>query len=156
MSVRDNLKKALHRAILKAYQNGKASSTVDKIVSDIEDPDYIAEVPQHEIPAPSQNVLHKDITLSEIHQKKQANAMASLGQPPKMPSQKMSVATAASSSESASSPKGMRPLKSFMQKKEGKRSSIYKSNSDVSLNSKALGKAQVRLQKKVSKSEDNT
>lgn len=127
MNLKESLKKSLHKAIFKAYQNGRASKTVDKIVADIEDPNDVAQVPSHELPAPSQNVLHKDITLSEIHQKKQANAMAKLGQPPKAPKMssglKTSVMAGGSGGGSGMKPKGIRPLKTFMQKKEGKRNS---------------------------------
>lgn len=125
MNLRESLKKSLHKAILKAYQNGRASRTVDKIVADIEDPNDVAQVPSHELPAPSQNVLHKDITLSEIHQKKQANAMAKLGQPSKAPKMdsglKPPVTAAGSESSPSMKPKAIKPLKTFMQKKEGKR-----------------------------------
>lgn len=108
MSVKDNLKKALHKAILKAYQNGRTSKTTDAIVSDIVDPNSQAQVPSKAIPAASEGVLNKDVTLSELHQQKQANAMAKLGQPPTM----------GQAPKAGNAPK---PLKAFMQKMEAKK-----------------------------------
>lgn len=67
----EDLKKALHRAIAKAYKNGNSmvekalegQDAVSHIVADIEDSDMHAEVPGHMIPAESQSVLHKDTNL---------------------------------------------------------------------------------------------
>jgi hypothetical protein len=121
MGTKNDLKKALHKAIMKAYESGKKSKAVRDIVNDIRDPDYVAEVSPRELPAPSESVLHKDVTLSELHQKKQANAMAQLGQPIKPPSQKgafsQALSAPSSPSDSSKPPKGLKPLKSFMQKR---------------------------------------
>lgn len=129
MGTKDDLKKALHKAIMKAYESGKKSKAVFDIVNDIQDPDYIAEVSPRELPAPSESVLHKDITLSELHQKKQANAMAKLGQPIKPPSQKgafsQAVAAPSSPSDSSKPPKAPKPLKVFMQTKLQKASRCW-------------------------------
>lgn len=66
------LKKALHRSIAKAYFGGNSAvhkaldgmpnkeRSLKYIMSDIEDPDMIAEAPKKYIPATSENVLHKD------------------------------------------------------------------------------------------------
>ena len=127
MGVKNNLKKAIHRAILKAYQNGQSQrhGAVKNIVSDIKDPNSIAQVPTKELPAPSESVLHKDVTVSEIHQQKQANAMAKLGQPPKQPkfTNPPVVAPAGAGNPPGGDKKGkaLKPLKMFIQKTEMKK-----------------------------------
>jgi hypothetical protein len=126
MTVKDNLKKALHKAILKAYQNGKKSKVVADVIHDIRDPNNVPQVPAKDLPAPAEGVLNKDISLSEIHQQKQANAMAKLGQAPKAPSQSGAFKQA-SMGASPKMPKSSKPLQSFMQKKEEKRNLSKKS-----------------------------
>jgi hypothetical protein len=109
---KDNLKKALHKAIAKAYKNGqqtKGHHAVAHIVRDIQDPNNVPQVPHKDLPATSQGVLNKDVTLSEMHQQKQANAMAKLGQPPSM-----------------KAPKMPKPLTKFMQNREEKKMSKAK------------------------------
>jgi hypothetical protein len=130
MSVKDNLKKALHKAIFKAYQNGKAARahSVRHIVADIRDPNNKPQVPSKDLPAPSEGVLHKDVSVSEIHQQKQSNAQAKLGQAPQKPPKPFSAPAAAAAPAAPAGGNGvpkMKPLKSFMQKKEQKRQSEH-------------------------------
>jgi hypothetical protein len=126
MSVKDNLKKALHKAIAKAYQNGK-QKVVNAIVSDIADPNSVAQVSSKDIPATSESIMNKDVSLSELHQKKQANAMAKLGQPAKIPGAQakptMSATGAPKTPKMPEMGKMERPLRSFLGKKEEKRQS---------------------------------
>jgi hypothetical protein len=81
-----DLKKSLYQAFKKALgsKQSRAHAT-QHIVRDILDPNMIAEAPQDIIPANKENVLQKDISISEMHQQKQAQAEAQLGMPPKMP-----------------------------------------------------------------------
>lgn len=110
----DNLKKALHKAILKAYQNGKEdarvaqrSQTIDAIAGDINDLNAKPSVPKSKIPASAEPVLNKESPKEQIHQQKQANMAAHMGQRPGSPQ--------------INGESGMKPLKAFMQKKESKR-----------------------------------
>lgn len=150
MGQNNDLKKALHKAILKAFRSGKyfgekaaRTHSVNHIVSDVEDPNMQAQVPSKDLPVSGESVLHKDVTLSEINQQKQANAMAKLGQPMKAPGRipgasmsapgkmgsgavsapgaakpSMSMPSGASSKPMKTpSMKPARPLKAFMQKR---------------------------------------
>lgn len=80
----NNLKKSLYQAFKKALGSQKdLANSAQKVVNDVLDPNLIAEAPQDAIPAQSKNVLHKDISPSEIHQQKQMQAQAKLGMPVK-------------------------------------------------------------------------
>lgn len=80
------LKKSLYQAFQKALGSaqGKAHAA-QHVVQDILDPNMQAEVPENHIPAPKENILHKDVSLAEMHQQKQSQAEAKLGMTPKMP-----------------------------------------------------------------------
>jgi len=82
----NDLKKSLYQAFKKALgsKQGRAQAT-QRIVRDILDPNMLAEAPKDQIPANKENVLQKDVSISEMHQQKQAQAEAQLGMPPKMP-----------------------------------------------------------------------
>jgi hypothetical protein len=82
----NDLKKSLYQAFKKALgsKQGQAQAT-QRIVRDILDPNMLAEAPKDHIPANKENVLQKDVSISEMHQQKQAQAEAQLGMPPKMP-----------------------------------------------------------------------
>lgn len=94
------LKKALHRAIAKAYKTGNKTvmkaldgmpskeHTVKHIMADLEDPNDIPQVPHNHLPANSESVLNKDADPSLEHNKnlqniqgqKEMQAKAQLGQ----------------------------------------------------------------------------
>jgi hypothetical protein len=82
----NDLKKSLYQAFKKALgsKQGQAQAT-QRIVRDILDPNMLAEAPKDHIPANKENVLQKDVSISEMHQQKQAQAEAQLGMTPKMP-----------------------------------------------------------------------
>jgi len=79
----NNLSKSLYHAVMKALgsKEGKEHA-VKHAMKDLEDPNMIAEVPGNHIPATKEGVLHKDISVSEMHQQKQANAEAAVGMRP--------------------------------------------------------------------------
>lgn len=77
----NKLQKALHKAILKALSPPDRSGTVKDIVADIADKNMVAQV-GHEVPASAEPVLHKEMSVSEVHQQKQANAEAAVGMRP--------------------------------------------------------------------------
>lgn len=85
MSNEKELKKALHRTILKAMRKPDRTQAVDDIVADLDDPNMLAEVPSKDLPVNRQGTLHKDSSISELHQQKQMNAQAALGMRPKQP-----------------------------------------------------------------------
>lgn len=138
----DDLKKALHKLIMKAYRKGQASVSkehaVDHIVEDLKDPNYKAQVPQSHLPASSEPVLNKDMrhqAISEMHGQRQMSAEAKLGKRPgemKMPKptigMRSTMATAAAGAPSDGSrgggikmPKAPRPLQKFMIRMSEKR-----------------------------------
>jgi len=87
--MRDDIKKALHKAIMKAFQQGKVSITkphaLEHAVHNMKIPGN-QKLPESHIPAASESVLNKDVhqqALSEMHSQKQLNAEAKLGQRPK-------------------------------------------------------------------------
>lgn len=90
---------------------------VSHIVRDIEDPNMAAQVPKDHIPASKQPILHKELSVSEIHQQKQANAEAKVGMRPKM--NKMMIYGSLMQDEN--NPKGTHKLKKFMEKCEMKK-----------------------------------
>jgi hypothetical protein len=86
-----SLKKSLYQAFKKALESKRSNShATQHIVRDILDPNMMPEVPSDRIPAKKENVLNKDMSISEMHQQKQAQAEAQLGMPPKMSGPKMS------------------------------------------------------------------
>lgn len=118
-----DLKKALHHAIAKAFELGRRSKAVGRVSQTPPHGQPHAEQMENDIPATSVSVLHKDVSLSEMSQQKQMNAMANLGQrtgkPPKTP---MATAPAPKAPKAPGmTAKKESPLKSFMQKKEEKR-----------------------------------
>lgn len=123
------LKKAMHRAIMKAYLKGKSVSkehAVSHIIKDLEDPNNVAEVPKDHIPATASGVLQKELkpgqAVGELHNQKQMNAEAKMGKIPKqaaqMPEKRMATP---GEMNSVSGIKPPRPLKTFMSKMEKKR-----------------------------------
>jgi hypothetical protein len=85
-----SLKKSLYQAFKKALESKRSNShATQHIVRDILDPNMMPEVPSDRIPAKKENVLNKDMSISEMHQQKQAQAEAQLGMPPKMSGPKM-------------------------------------------------------------------
>lgn len=81
----NTLSKSLYQAVRKAINSNSASKhATSHVISDIEDSNMIAEAKQH-VPASSEGVLHKDVSVSEMHAQKQANAEASVGMLPKAP-----------------------------------------------------------------------
>lgn len=85
-----SLKKSLYQAFKKALESKRSNShATQHIVRDILDQNMIPEVPSDRIPAKKENVLNKDMSISEMHQQKQAQAEAQLGMPPKMSGPKM-------------------------------------------------------------------
>lgn len=120
-----NLSKSLYQAVMKTLstKEGKKQS-VNQIVSDIKDSNMQAEVPGNAIPAAAQGVLHKDVSVSEAHQMKQANAEAKMGLRPgeqKSPSMGKTAAGAMAVSEEAKEGRGIDKLKKFMDKCEMKK-----------------------------------
>lgn len=84
----NKLSKSLYHAVKKAIDSKTgAKHAVSHVISDIEDPDMIPEAAQH-VPASGQEILHKDVSVSEIHAQKQANAEAQVGMAPKAPPMK--------------------------------------------------------------------
>lgn len=122
-NIKNDLKKAIHRAISKAYMagNGSVKKAVDgikaqHIIADIEDPDFKAAAPHLHTPASSQSVLHKDSQQppqKALHEVREAEAKASMGMRKEIADIHMSE-------------KAPRPLKSFMAKKEEKRKATSK------------------------------
>lgn len=58
------------------------------IVKDILDPNHRAQAPADHVPATKESVLHKDVSVSEMHSQKQAQAEAKLGMQPGQQKQK--------------------------------------------------------------------
>lgn len=119
-----NLKKSLYQAVVKAMEPKKEA--VSAIIEDIRDSNDTAEVDPMKIPQNTQKVLHKDMSVSETHQMKQANAEAKLGKMPKapaMPKPKMSAPATPSMkmAENEQPSKGIDKLKKFMEKCEMKK-----------------------------------
>ena len=138
--MKDDIKKALHKVIMKAFQQGKASVSkphaLAHAVRNLETPGD-TKLPDSHVPATSESVLNKDVhrqAVSEMHSQKQLNAEAKLGQRPKqmkmpMPNLGMrsSVAPAAAGSSSGNfrgggkAPRAPRPLQKFMIRMSEKR-----------------------------------
>ena len=88
--VRNDLKKAIYKAIAKAYKQNipfvkeavdsfNKEHAVNHIIADIEDPNNVAEVPENHIPVDKDNVLHKDVpSVKEMHDAKEAQAKAKM------------------------------------------------------------------------------
>lgn len=127
-----DLNKSLYQAVKKAMSSTHGQKhAVNHIVKDIVDPNMKAQVPKDHIPASSQSVLHKDMSPTEIHSQKQANAQAKLGMPPKspkmpstpkMPGMDKNAGAVAGVTAVAKMEKGVHKLAKFMQKCEMKKS----------------------------------
>lgn len=127
-----DLNKSLYQAVKKAMSATHGQKhAVNHIVKDIVDPNMKAQVPKDHIPASSQSVLHKDMSPTEIHSQKQANAQAKLGMPPKspkmpstpkMPGMDKNAGAVAGVTAVAKMEKGVHKLAKFMQKCEMKKS----------------------------------
>lgn len=120
--MKNDLNKSLYQAVMKALNSSSSAKDVAQaVIKDINDSDMIAEVPKEEIPATAEGVLHKDVSVSEIHQQKQANANAALGIPPKPKMPKVGKPTPMKTSEEGAIEKGVHKLKSFMSNREMKK-----------------------------------
>lgn len=121
--VKNDLKKAIYKAIAKAYKQNipfvkqavdgiSKEHAVNHIVADLEDSNNVAEVPENHIPVDKDNVLHKDIpTVKEMHDAKEAQAKAKVGVEP-LAGQKGAIYMSEASS------KGIQKLKKFMGERE--------------------------------------
>lgn len=123
-----NLSKSLYRAVMKALGSNEGQQhAVDHIVDDIEDPNMEPNTPSDHIPAAKESVLHKDVSVSEMHQQKQAAAEAAVGMRPgqqKPAMKKMNYAAMMGMSEDAKDPgcvRGIDKLRKFMEKSSMKK-----------------------------------
>jgi hypothetical protein len=121
--VKNDLKKAIYKAIAKAYKQNipfvkqavdgvGPEHAVNYIIEDLGDDNMVAEVPENHIPVDKDNVLHKDIpSVKDMHDAKEAQEKAKLGVMP-APGQKGAVYM----SEKPST--GVQKLKKFMGERE--------------------------------------
>jgi hypothetical protein len=121
--IKNDLKKAIYKAIAKAYKQNIpfVKEAVDKvgkehavnhIIADLDDENNVAQVPENHIPVDKDNVLHKDIpSVKEMHDAKEAQAKAKMGMMP-LEGQKGAVYMAEQPS------KGVQKLKKFMGERE--------------------------------------
>lgn len=137
--LKTDLRKAIAKAIAKAYRAGNSivreavgsEDTIDKIIRDIEDPNKVAEVPQKDLPAEAESVLHKDILNPAqkqqriIQSQKEAGAKAALGQyDEKLPTKRGQMAHLRGQQGNAmafSEEKGCGKLKKFIEGVKAKR-----------------------------------
>jgi hypothetical protein len=122
------LKKSLYQAFKKALESKRSNShATQHIVRDILDQNMIPEVPSDRIPAKKENVLNKDMSISEMHQQKQAQAEAQLGMPPKMSGPKMpGMNKVGDTNLMMKEEKGVGKLRKFMEKCSMKKSQKQK------------------------------
>lgn len=85
----NKLAKSLYQAVMKAIGSSSSNKhAAQHIVKDILDPNHRAQVPADHVPATKESVLHKDVSVSEMHSQKQAQAEAKLGMQPGQQKQK--------------------------------------------------------------------
>lgn len=124
---KNDLSKSMYQAVMKALGSKPANAhAANHIVEDIKDSNMLAQTPPNHIPAGKENVLNKDVSVSEMHQQKQANAQAAVGMPPKAPAMKKVGfgAMMVNQDEGVESPqeRGLDKLKKFMEKSTMKKS----------------------------------
>lgn len=121
-----DLNKSMYQAVMKALgSKPERAHAANHIASDIADPNMTAQVPGNHIPATKEGVLHKDVSVSEIHQQKQAQAQAAVGMPPKAPGAKKSEigALMVNEADGMEQPEnGIGKLRKFMEKCSMKKS----------------------------------
>jgi hypothetical protein len=116
---KNDLQKALHKAILKAMATPDRSGAVKDIVNDLKDSNMVAQAPKKDVPAGAESVLHKEVSLSEMHGMKQANAEAAVGmRPGQMKMRKVGIGAMAMSDQPE---KGVAKLKKFVSKNNSKK-----------------------------------
>lgn len=115
---KNDLSKSLYRAVLKALgSKDSRQSVVDRMVDDLDDENMQAQVPDEDVPVAKESVLRKDVSVSEMHQQKQAAAEAAVGMRPgqQKAMKKMNHAAMMGMGEGAKE-RGLDKLRKFMEK----------------------------------------
>jgi hypothetical protein len=119
-----DLKKSLYQAVMKALgsKEGKQHAA-NHAVADLADNNMSAQMPESHLPASGSSTLHKDVSVSELHQQKQAQAEAKVGMRPGQSGAGMKKVNAATMMASEDKPeRGIDRLRKFIEKCEMKKS----------------------------------